>query len=62
MNPTRQSIEQLTVIDMRGGAVFVPQDKSDEKVTIDFTGIPAGIYVMNIRTGTNVYYIKVSRR
>jgi hypothetical protein len=62
MNPNRQTIDQLTVIDMSGRTMLLPQEKNDEMVTIDFTAVPAGIYVMNIRSGKNLYYFKVSRR
>jgi hypothetical protein len=61
-NPNRHKIEQLTVIDMSGRTLLLPQEKNDEMVTIDFTGIPAGMYVMAIRSGKKLHYFKVSRR
>jgi hypothetical protein len=61
-NPNFQAIDQLTVIDMNGRTMLLPQEKNDEMVMIDFTVAPPGMYVMNIRSGEKRYYFKVSRR
>jgi photosystem II stability/assembly factor-like uncharacterized protein len=62
MNPNRHKIDQLTVSDMSGRTMILPQGKNDEMVTIDFTEVPAGMYVMAIRSGEKLRYFKVLRR
>lgn len=62
MNPDCDTIDQLTIIDMRGRTMQLPQEKNDEMVTVDFYGVPAGIYVTAIRSGKKLHYFKVTRR
>jgi photosystem II stability/assembly factor-like uncharacterized protein len=61
-NPNRHSIEWLTVTDMNGRSLPLPQEKNDEMVTVDFTGVPSGIYIMAIRSEGQLHYRKVLRR
>jgi hypothetical protein len=61
MNPNRQAIDQLTLFDMSGRTMLLRHEKTDEMVTVDFTGVPAGLYIITIRSGKNLYYFKISR-
>ena len=56
------TMDQFSVVDMTGRTVPVPHEKNDEVITLDFTGIPAGLYVVNIRSGKQLFHRKVSRR
>ncbi|HTF19881.1 MAG TPA: T9SS type A sorting domain-containing protein [Chryseolinea sp.] len=57
-----QPVDQLTVIDMSGRRMPVPHEKNDETVMLDFAGVPAGMYLLHIRSGKQLYYQKVLRR
>src|SRR5690606_28228077 len=61
-NPNRHRIEWLTVTDMNGRSLLLPQEISAEVVTIDFTNVPSGIYIMAIRAEGQLHYSKVLRR
>lgn len=61
-NPNRHNIEWLTVTDMSGRSLLLPQEKSNETVTIDFTDVPSGLYIMAIQSEGRLHYSKVLRR
>jgi photosystem II stability/assembly factor-like uncharacterized protein len=61
-NADYHGIDQLTMSDMNGRTILLPQEKTDEMILVDFNGVPTGMYVMNIRSGRKTYYFKVSRR
>lgn len=61
-NPNRHRIEWLTVTDMNGRSLLLPQEISVDVVTIDFTNVPSGIYIMAIRAEGQLHYSKVLRR
>ena len=57
-----EPIDELNVVDMRGVTIRVPMERHDAEVAVDFTAVPAGLYVLSIRSGKRLYHQKVLRR
>jgi hypothetical protein len=55
-------IDELIVMDMSGRSMPLVQDGNEGIVTVDFTGVPAGMYVLRIRSGKQLYFERIVRR
>lgn len=55
-NPGRRNIEWLSIMDVNGRPISLPQEKGGGTITIDFAGVPAGLYVMAIQFEGKLHY------
>ena len=61
-NPSPRGIDWFSVMDLNGRTLGLPQERNDGTVMIDFTGVPAGVYVLSVRSEGKRHYYKVLRR